>query len=557
MTDTFSKILNDKFLKIIAIAIGAIGIIFSIAFFIINCFNKDGGKFYNGYFALILIIMIGLTLYLLRFLLFDKEWKFSRVYLVLALGWGICMQFVMPPISGVDEVQQYYSAYHCSNIMMGIKAENLSANTSSPGSWIQGESFFYMRAEDYYNLPYVDVTFPYQYKILSDGHWFHTDDNMKTLVPCYVAPSKASRYLFAGAGMAIARLLNFGFVGVIFMGRLMNTLSLVAVGWFCLKLLPIGKLQLVTFALFPTVLQLCSSYSYDNMSILISLVLFTLCLYYSQEKVTFHAWDLIILMICLVLLIPNKTVYVMFAMWIFMIPLKKWWTDLIISKKWYNYGILAVMVAGAVVVFRKVVVKYYWRIYSLVVWKGGGEGIEQDATRQAYSWDYLTEHVGETLRFTWEGIKVDWWYNIKHVIGSEIGHVMLNAKVPLACTLIFLVLLIIGIALSKGHRLKKWQYVIFALGFILCLGAIFFGSLMRFTPVEGSQRVQISYRYLIPLYMCLSIALGTDAKEDKKALALIYLQNITLMFTMCGLIYFLLHLRDGMPAPEILQGIIG
>ena len=88
---------------------------------------------------------------------------------------------------------------------------------------------------------------------------------------------------------------------------------------------------------------------------------------------------------------------------------------------------------------------------------------------------------------------------------------------------------------------------------MLCLVAVFIGCLVRFTPVEGSERIQISYRYLIPIYMCLSVALGTDAKENKKALTLIYIQNIVLIFAMCGTLYFLLHLRDGQPVPEILR----
>jgi hypothetical protein len=143
---------------------------------------------------------------------------------------------------------------------------------------------------------------------------------------------------------------------------------------------------------------------------------------------------------------------------------------------------------------------------------------------------------------------VDFWYNIKHVVGSELGHVMLNAKVPMACTIFILVLMIASIIMIKGNRIKKWQYVVLGLGLFICLLAIFIGCMTRFTPVD-SQRIQISYRYLIPLYMSLCIILGTDAKENKVSLALIYIQNLALVFSMCGLLYFLFHLRDGMGAP--------
>lgn len=551
----FCPMTKDKAFRLGAVLFAAVGTIFATVFFILNCFNTSKSKFYNGYFLFILLIMIATTVYLLRFLLLDKKWSYPRVFVVLALGWSISMQLVMPPISGVDEVSHFYSAYHCSNIMMGMKDHNLGRQYDGTNLWVPQETYFEMRAEDYIYLPTVDITFPYQYQVLADGNWFHCSEEAKQLVPCYEFPAKARRYLVSAVGISIARFLGFGFAGTVFMGRLMNTLMLIFMGWFCLKIIPVGKLQLVSFALFPTILQLCASYSYDNMSILFSMLLLTMCLYYSQDKVKLHAWDLIIIAICVAMLIPNKTVYALFGVWFFMIPIKKWWKDVGLSKKWYEYGILAVILAGIIVVGRKLITSYYWSVYSQIFWKHDG-AIEQDDTMVSYTWWYFKDHVPETLKFAWDGIKVDFWYNIKHVIGAEIGHVRLNAQVPVACTIILLICLIVGIVINKGKRIKAWQYVIFGLGFILCLVAIFIGCMVRFTPVEGSERIQISYRYLIPLYMCLSIALGTDAKENKKALALIYIQNIVLIFAMCGTLYFLLHLRDGQPVPAILQ-IVG
>ncbi len=550
------KINIDKTIKISAIAIGAIGVIYALYFFIANCFDTTKTKFYNGYFAVILIIMIALTIYLVRFLVLDREWTYSRVFVVLALGWSICIQLVMPPISGVDEVSHYYSAYHCSNILMGMKDHDFDTDPDNYGSWITGTSYFYMRAEDYYNLPYLDVTFPYQYQILADGNWFHCSDEAAQLVPCYEAPSQARRYIISGIGITIARLLHFGFVGTIFMGRFMNSLTLIFAGWLCIKLLTIGKLQLVSFALFPTVLELCGSYSYDNMSILFSIILFSLCLYFSRDDVRLHAWHFILLGISAAMLIPNKTVYVLFAIWILIIPVKKWWKDVCLSKKWYEYATIAIILVGAVVVFKKLVVKYYYRVLSQMVWVYENKTIDQDSTRASYTWQYMTAHPIETLKFAWSGIKVDFWYNIKHVVGCQLGHVKLNAEVPIACTIVILACLIVSLFINKGKRLKKWQYVIVALGLIGCTIAIFIGCLTRFTPAEGSERIQISYRYLIPVYMCMSVALGTDAKENRRSLVLILVQNTALIFTMCGLLYFLFHLRDGMGVPEILQGII-
>ncbi|MCR5416408.1 MAG: DUF2142 domain-containing protein [Pseudobutyrivibrio sp.] len=546
---------KEKAIKITALVASAIGIIFSAVFFFINAFNSSMSKHYNMYFALILIIMIALTVYLARLFILDKEWNYPRVFVILAIGWSICTQMVMPPISGADEVQHFYSAYHCSSIIMGLKDHDFVTEPGSYGNWIEGTTYFYMRAEDYYKLPYVDITFPYQYQIIADGNWFHTDDEMKELVPCYTKPTQARRYLLSGLGIAIARWLGWGFSSVLFMGRFMNSLTLIFVGWLCLKLLPVGKLQLINFALFPTILQLCGSYSYDNMSILFSLILLALVLHYSQPEVKLHAWYLYIIAIVLVVLIPNKMVYTLFGLWFFAIPVKKWWTDVCLSKKWYEYTFLGVFILGVLVVVKKFYGKYSYMLYDFFVLSHNHATIETDPTRAAYTMnDVFADPIG-TLQFAWEGIKVDFWYNIHHVIGSQLGHIKLNAEVPMACIIVMLVALIAGLVFSKGKRLKRWQYVVIGLGLIVCVVAIFAGCLVRFTPAEGSERIQISYRYLIPIYMCMCIALGTDEKENKKALAIILVQNIALMFAMCGLAYFLFHLRDGMPAPEILNQI--
>ena len=544
----FAEMNMEKATKILFVLAGAVAIIYSLYFYFANCLNTTATKRYNLYFAIIFVVMIALTVFVARLLVLNKDWSYPRLFVIMAIGWTFCMQLVMPPISGPDEVQHYYSAYHCSNIMLGMKDSNLSTDTSSPGSWVPEESYFLMRAEDYYMMPYLDVTFPYQYAILAQGNYIKHADDMQENVKVYIAPSKASRYLVSGAGITLARLLGFGFAGVIFMGRFFNSISLIIAGYIALKLLPVGKQQLFTFALFPGVLHLCSSYSYDNMSILFSLALFTLVLYYSQPQVKLHAWDIIILAGCVVILIPNKIVYALFAVWFFAIPLKKWWTDVVLSKKWYEYVILGVMGLGVVVVAKKVITKYYYVIMQSIFWKYDG-GIETDSTREALTWTYFQAHKLETLKFAWDGIKVDFWFNIHHIIGSQIGHVLLNAEVPMACVIVMLACLIIGIIFSKGNRIKKWQMVVIGVGLILCVVAIFIGCMTRFTPAEGSQRIQISFRYLIPIYMCMCIGLGTDQKENKLALALIYVQNIALMFSMCGLLHFLFHLRDGLPAP--------
>ncbi len=541
---------TDKALKIAAVLAAAIGVLYAIVYYARRCFNPTTYFRSNLYYALIFIPMIAVTIYLLRLLLLDKKWSYTTVFVIMAIGWSFSMQLVMAPLSGPDEVQHYYSAYHASNKMMGIKDENIGTE-NNPKQWVDGQSYFYMRAEDYYMLPYVDCTFPYQYPVLANGNFFKNAPDQQDMVTVYITPSPWYRYVMSGLGITIARLLGFGFSGVIFLGRFMNTLALILAGWISLKLLPVGKHALISFMLFPGVMHVLSSYSYDNMSILFSLLLFTLCLYYSQDHVHLHAWDMIFLGACVAILIPNKTVYALFIVWIFAIPVKKWWTDVALSKKWYEYATLGVLLAGLVFVIKKVAVPFYWYIVGSIFWRYDDMDIQTMAGVKGYTWYYFMDHKLETLKFAWDGIKVDFWFNIKCIIGKILGSVRLNAEMPYIVVIIMLACLLAGMIFIKGKRIPKWQMVILGFGMLICVISIFVGCLTKFTPAAevGSQRIQISFRYLMPVYLTMCIGLSSDAKENKLALVLLYIQNIALIFGMSGILYFLLHLRDGMPAP--------
>ena len=122
--------------------------------------------------------MIAITIYLLRLLLLNKNWSYPRLFVLMSIAWTFTMQLVMPPISGPDEVHHYYSAYHCSNIMMGMRDSNLSMDTSNLMAWLPNESYWMMRAEDYYMLPYLDVSFPYEYAVLAEGNYFKNAEDM-------------------------------------------------------------------------------------------------------------------------------------------------------------------------------------------------------------------------------------------------------------------------------------------------------------------------------------------------------------------------------------------
>ena len=85
-------------------------------------------------------------------------------------------------------------------------------------------------------------------------------------------------------GTIIARLLHFGWIPLIMMGRLFNLIFFIILIYWAIKIIPIGKMVIFSIALLPMSMELASSFSYD--SVIISLcVFFTAYVFYlAYEK---------------------------------------------------------------------------------------------------------------------------------------------------------------------------------------------------------------------------------------------------------------------------------
>ena len=71
-------------------------------------------------------------------------------------------------------------------------------------------------------------------------------------------------YVPQALGMTLARVLGFGSMGLLFLGRFMNLVFYVAMTYLAMKRLPFGKEVLFGVALLPMTLHLTGSMSYDT-----------------------------------------------------------------------------------------------------------------------------------------------------------------------------------------------------------------------------------------------------------------------------------------------------
>ena len=85
-------------------------------------------------------------------------------------------------------------------------------------------------------------------------------------------------YVPQAMGIALARMLGLGGLGLLFMGRLFNLMFFTAMGCLTIRRMPFGKEVAAGAALLPMTLHLAASFSYDVMIIALSGYFSAVCL---------------------------------------------------------------------------------------------------------------------------------------------------------------------------------------------------------------------------------------------------------------------------------------
>lgn len=520
MNSNYKRVFN-----IVSVIVSVTVLVFAGTFYGRQVFNATLSAKYNLLMLVPFICFAVTTCFFLYNLLSDKICKYEKFYLVCAICFGIAMQIIMPPISGPDENTHFLSAYHGSNVIL------LKDDYGQEGP-------FYQRVEEQKYPAYFE-SFPEVYQLVADGNWIGVSEAEQQLFLVDEITVSSNRYPLSALGIALARLLHLGVVGLMYAGRVMNMLGMVCFGYFAVKLAPYGKAQIVGFSMLPLILELCNSYSYDGMSIMMTILFTVLCIRYSAEYNKFTWLGIYGLTTVYAFLVPQKTVYMFFAPMILMIPWKKWkgllFPDRTVKTIVKTSVYFAYFLFTMVLVFRK-----YLAIAFGILGKSEGEAIEQVSDRPSYTVGYILHNPGKVVELLWSTLKNYAWDDTKNIFGSVLGSHKLEVPVPSYLIVALIICTVIALLIGRGKWIGKRNFMIALIGIIIVLGAIILGCLLRFTPIEGTDRLQVAGRYYLPIFLSLSILLGTDKGENKGTLGVLFIQNCVLIGVMCSVLSFLL-----------------
>ncbi len=165
---------------------------------------------------------------------------------------GLIYMFVMPVSSAPDESVHLFTAYHTSNMILGIDD---SSCKDAQQVMMRLDDAQYNFQSSGYTIDAIEsnlsqINHPIENEQLVQAGWGVMYGNEYLFIPCAL-------------GITVGRLLRLGTFQVFLLGRLFNFLFYLTISFIALKLLPFGKELLTIILLFPMSSQQGMSYSYD------------------------------------------------------------------------------------------------------------------------------------------------------------------------------------------------------------------------------------------------------------------------------------------------------
>jgi len=217
---------------------------------------------------------------------------------------SFAMNIILVPYSVQDELAHFGISYSLSSKMMGLEAvnENKRVYLYQDGlcniAWCNNAQNEY----HFWNFDYGNT----------EGKYLNSTLRLSDSL-------QKQAYIFPAIGITIARIFKAPYQIVLFAGRFMNLLMFIFVCYFSLRLMTRFRDSIKAVILFPSIIWLTCSYSYDTWNLAFCIALFAYIIYlkYRPKKV---GWlDILALSVIMFLLVPIKFIYFLMGLGIFLL----------------------------------------------------------------------------------------------------------------------------------------------------------------------------------------------------------------------------------------------
>lgn len=282
---------------------------------VIDMRTLKGGSGALKYFVILSATLIFLVLILV--VIKRKKLSVAGITAIILSFFTIICVFLFPPFTVPDEAAHFRSVYHVSNMMMF----NFSDEQQS----------LHMRECDYNYLMSSNNSLYNQGYVSEKGFddVFADDTQVITTDKGYMT-NKAIPHFAGGLGLTIARILGLGAYWAFMLARIFNAAQCILLVYFAIKIIPFGKIAVAAISLIPINIHIIASCSYDAFTYGGVVLMFAYILYliYDSKKI---GWKkLLILVLMIITVVPQKVVYIGVAALLLIIP-----KDKFAKPKWH------------------------------------------------------------------------------------------------------------------------------------------------------------------------------------------------------------------------------
>ncbi len=454
--------------------------------------HKYFNIFLKKYFFF-MFVAVELFAMLFYWMVFIKKCKIETTVLVSLLFIGLIYNFLLLPYMAPDERTHIDMTYRYSNDLLGIP---YTGNEITITKRVDDTEIKLVENPDLSNYY---IIYNHLFERVQDDSLVVTNATTNTYAPIFV-------YLPAVVGMTIARLLGFGTIPMLMLGRWCNLAFFALCIWWCMKKLPFGKMALAVIALFPMTIQQCNSFSYDAVitSVLFLFSTYIICMTYEEGPVKVS--DAAILAVLSALLVYGKSgVYLPICLAALLIPTKKFgavWKKFATVGSLMGIGLLSYINRNSGTVTQ---------VLSTTAETSAVGAIAGNAVDMGYTVGYFLQNPWKLIQMLANTVADKSEFYLESIVGQKMGWV--EIEISRIVLIGFLFVFLFAMLKVRGEKQyvtagQKWWISIVCL---LSVGMILMGMLLMWTPYGHVSIEGVQGRYFTPLLLLASL-LGRNGK---------------------------------------------
>ncbi|MGV7118366.1 DUF2142 domain-containing protein [Paenibacillus sp. KACC 21273] len=257
-------------------------------------------------------------------------------FLIIALLFGLCWMFLLPPFQAPDEESHFFRAYGVSEEQ--VICENIGV--SNAGSYLPSNIKSFQQ-----NLGAEEIKFHYEVKQdinklqkSGDSYPSSTESFIDYGNACAYSPLP---YIPQVIGIEIGKIFQSSWLTIFYIGRLFNLLTFIAIIYYTIKIAPKMKYLIVLLALMPMMLHQAVSISPDALTVATCFLFVALIMKLRYDPVLVTKKYIILLLILSMVIALSKITYFPLTLLILTIPMEKFKT----KKHFWKFTISVILIS--------------------------------------------------------------------------------------------------------------------------------------------------------------------------------------------------------------------